>query len=125
MEQNANRARIRMNSEQTIELFFTHMHRQVVKLLEVNIWLEDISKWKARNAAQETDRETEGNIRHRMRLAGIRFTAILLIIQNIASVRRSSESLAAMQDTLRTTVQDLEDRVKEYDPRILVAGGLP
>lgn len=106
-----------MNTEQLIELFLMHMHRHMVKLLEVYVWLEHVSKWRTGQQARPEDHQTERDIRHRMRDAVCLFSLILRISQQIGGVRRSSVSLSVMEGMVRRRVQEMEDQVKEYDAR--------
>ena len=115
MERNADRVRSQMNSAQTIELFYTHVHRQAVRLLETFIWLKDVRKWEAE---QDVAGEVwEQDMIMRIRNAVTEFTVVLLIGQRVPRISRSGAALAMMQDRLTSRAQELEDLLKQYDTR--------
>lgn len=102
-----------------VDFFMTRVHRQVLHLLEVYIWLQDVREWRAEQGTWGlVEQESEKVIRQDIGNAIIKFTAGLLSIRILPQIRQSPEALSAVQYMLETAVQDLEDRVKGHDPRI-------
>ena len=73
-----------MNSTQTIGLFYGHVHRQALRLLETWIWLQDLRKWEAEEDVAGSGKWETGMI-SRILYAVSEFMAVLLVVESSTS----------------------------------------